>query len=74
MADRWLVDLPENMPDMNDVFDRMFDPNKTPPDIDFGKLTRKNTSVADYVWLPVEFEGDTPVIRWYDSWRWEDFD
>ena len=34
---------------------------------------RVNTSVADYVWLPVEFEGETPRSRWYDSWRIQDF-
>ena len=73
MADRWLVDLPADMPDMCAVYDSLFDPDKEPIKVDMGKLTRKNTSIADYVWLPVEFVGDTPVIRWYDKWRWEDF-
>ena len=27
-----------------------------------------DTSVADYVWLPIEFEGDKLQIRWRDSW------
>lgn len=30
-----------------------------------------NTSLADYVWLPIEFEGDRAVIRWHDEWRIE---
>lgn len=30
-----------------------------------------NTSIADYVWLPIEFEGDRAVIRWRDEWRIE---
>lgn len=40
-----------------------------------GKLIGKkihhidNTSIARYVWLPVEWEGDKPVIRWHDEWR-----
>jgi hypothetical protein len=32
-----------------------------------------NTSIADYVWLPVEWQGEKPVIRWRDEWRIEDF-
>lgn len=73
MADRWLVDLPEDMPDIQKVFEGMFDPTKPQIPCDFGKLTRKNTSIADYVWLPVVVEDGVPVIRWYDQWRWEDF-
>jgi len=34
---------------------------------------RENTSIADYVWLPIEWEGEKPVIRWHDQWRIEDF-
>ena len=35
-------------------------------------LERADTSIADYVWLPVRFENGRPVIRWHDSWRVED--
>lgn len=31
-----------------------------------------NTSIARYVWLPIEWEGEKPVIRWHDQWRLED--
>lgn len=34
---------------------------------------RENTSISRYVWLPVEWEGDKPVIRWKNEWRWEDY-
>ncbi len=27
-----------------------------------------NTSIANYVWLPIEFEGDIVKIKWHDSW------
>ena len=74
MADRWLVDLPEDMPDMRKVFEGMFDKTKPQIPCDFGKLTRKDTSIADYVWLPIRFEDGVPTIRWYDQWRWEDFE
>ena len=34
--------------------------------------TRQNTSLSDYVWLPVCFEGEKATIRWMDSWNLED--
>lgn len=33
---------------------------------------RENTSKSTYVWLPIEWEGDKPVIRWRDEWKVED--
>lgn len=33
-----------------------------------------NTSEADYVWLPILFEGDKPIIKWFDEWKLSDFD
>ena len=33
---------------------------------------KENTSIARYVWLPIEWEGEKPVIRWRDSWRIEE--
>ena len=32
---------------------------------------KENTSIACYVWLPIEWQGDKPVIRWKDEWKWE---
>ncbi|MGP4101715.1 family 43 glycosylhydrolase [Nonomuraea sp. KM90] len=37
-------------------------------------LMDPDTSVADYVWLPVRFDGDMPYLDWCDEWRIEDFD
>ncbi|MFF2485090.1 family 43 glycosylhydrolase [Microbacterium sp. NPDC058062] len=36
-----------------------------------GKKLRhpENTSIARYVWLPIEWHGDKPVLRWHDEWR-----
>ena len=36
-------------------------------------LERNDTSRSTYVWLPLTFVGGKPEIRWYDSWRLEDF-
>ena len=33
------------------------------------QLETANTSIADYVWLPIEWENDKPVLRWQDSWQ-----
>lgn len=35
-------------------------------------LEQVNTSVADYVWLPLIFDGDKVRICWKDFWKWED--
>ena len=37
-------------------------------------LDSANTSIADYVWLPLRFVGDEVKIEWLDSWRLEDYE
>ncbi|EOS38384.1 hypothetical protein C808_02585 [Lachnospiraceae bacterium M18-1] len=32
-----------------------------------------NTSIANYVWLPIRFEGETVKIDWYDAWNPQHF-
>lgn len=75
LADRWLLDLKPDLPNMMEVFDSWFDPDKEdliPQEMRL--LTAKNTSIADYVWLPVLFREDgTPYLEWMDEWRIEDF-
>lgn len=75
LADRWLVDLKPDLPNMIKVFDSWFDPNKEdliPKDIRL--LTAKNTSISEYVWLPVLFrENGTPYLEWMDEWKIEDY-
>lgn len=36
--------------------------------------TRRNTSVADYVWLPLRFEGEMVYIDWRDEWSLDEFE
>lgn len=36
-------------------------------------MQQVDTSVADYVWLPITFEGDRARIRWHDSWKTEEY-
>lgn len=76
LADRWLTDLPEDMPDMETIYDALFDPDKEPMMSveEMNAFSSQNTSLADYVWLPVLFDGDRPYIKWIDEWRIEDFE
>jgi hypothetical protein len=45
------------VPGRRDAFIAMFDINKPEDPINSG-----------YIWLPVEFDGDQPVIRWRNQW------
>ncbi len=31
----------------------------------------ENTSISRYVWLPIKWQGDKPVIRWRNEWHTE---
>jgi len=32
------------------------------------RWTPENPIDGQYIWLPITFEADKPVIRWYDKW------
>ncbi|MFZ4397097.1 MAG: hypothetical protein ACOYOU_15895 [Kiritimatiellia bacterium] len=34
-----------------------------------GPLRQQNTSLADYVWLPVRFDGEMAYLDWREEWR-----
>lgn len=84
MADRWCpedMDLPYDF--CRDMFEYIFQGKahlipeliasygiKTPPPVD----QQRNTSIADYVWLPLRFDGENVFIDWKDEWRIEDYD
>ena len=36
-------------------------------------LGSANTSIAEYVWLPLRISDGKPVIDWYDKWTVEDY-
>lgn len=81
IADRWVPGLEERedfvcgdfyrsvAQKMGDIFN---------PDVPFvlseeDKLAmRTNTSISDYVWLPLVFEGTRVRVDWLDEWRIED--
>ncbi len=80
MADRWLVDLTDDKPTGMEYFGAMYDReypiSKERRDelrrVSMEDLSVKNTSIAEYVWLPIKFEGDMPKIYWRDEWKIED--
>ncbi|KAA9106634.1 family 43 glycosylhydrolase [Microbacterium rhizomatis] len=78
LADRWLPQLPEDIPNVYDVVAAMAR-GQAPPDTSGGDRSAmaaglgENTAIADYVWLPIRFDGDIPRIDWLDEWRLEDY-
>lgn len=74
LGDRWLTDLVVDLPDMQDMFHRMFNPEleKIYPDSALNTFTDSNTSEADYVWLPIRFDKNgKPYIEWLREWKIE---
>ena len=85
LADRWRPDLPklygeqfetgEAADELQEKFRRFFD-----PEIEFvfteedAKDMRINSSVSDYVWLPILFRDGKVQIEWRDEWRIEEFE
>lgn len=39
-----------------------------------GTIREPNTKEADYVWLPIRFDGEKAYIDWHDEWRIEDYE
>ncbi|MFJ3673482.1 family 43 glycosylhydrolase [Streptomyces sp. NPDC090106] len=76
IADRWLPTLPAERSNQTELFRRMFaGEDRATIEADApDEFIDPDTSIADYVWLPITFDGDRPLIHWHDEWRIEDFD
>ena len=78
IADRW---VPEHMDLEYEEYARFF-AERFNPDFDgtpmdgtkFGDDFKRNTAIADYVWLPFRFDGEMAYLDWKDSWRVEDYE
>lgn len=84
LADRWRPDLPqlygrrfetgEAEDEIQEKFRRIFDPS-----VEFifteedAKDMRINSSISDYVWLPLVFRDGRVEIEWKDEWRIQDY-
>ena len=76
IGDRWLTDLTEDLPDMEEVFFDKYSP-RGKKEFDWRKVSTfsdENTSEANYVWLPISFdENGDPYIEWRRVWKIEEF-
>ena len=75
-TDRWLPWVMDwKYEEYAETFRMMFDPDV---EVDMtgaaGELPIADTANADYVWPPLQFDGDKVQIIWRDSWRIEDFE
>lgn len=75
LADRWLTDLPPTLPDIGGAFDAAYAAEGANRSLltKVSAITSYNTSLADYVWLPVRFDGEMAYLDWRDEWRVEDY-
>lgn len=43
-------------------------------EIKLTELPKAYTREADYVWLPLRFDGEMAYIDWHDQWKLSDFE
>ena len=81
LADRWMPQwwVPRMAKQILSGMERHFRdyrPDTEPKRVESlpGKLQKhnENTYKSRYVWLPIEWEGDKPVIRWRAEWKTEE--
>lgn len=79
-ADRWKPeDMDKQYEEYARIFEKIFDPDAPKAERERehdrdADIHKDNTSIADYVWLPIRFEGEMPIIDWKDSWKLEDYE
>ena len=78
MADRWVpeyVVTKEKYESLERVITSQYNSEIHPTEeeykvaMDAPFLGNANTSIADYVWLPLKLDGEYPMIEWKDAWR-----
>ncbi len=78
VADKWLTDLPhpKDMPNTDELHRQIFTGERPPEEIHkiFSSLTKENTSLATYAFLPIKFDKDVPYIEYIENWKCEDYD
>jgi hypothetical protein len=81
IADRWLPRFPRSRfvsrmvrNTMNRMFSKPIAEKKGNSDSqNVNKpLDNSNTAMSDYVWLPLRFDGEMPIIDWKKEWKIED--
>lgn len=86
LADRWMPNLPDLAGEDHangkgyqkaaEIYRRMFEPDTdfVMDEVHYSCDMNIDTSVADYVWLPIRFDGEMAYLDWKDEWRVEDYE
>lgn len=74
LGDRWLPRYTADSSEAVDAFARHFAPDGEGGAVPIPEFTAVDSSIADYVWLPLRFDGDMAFIDWHDEWRIEDYE
>jgi Glycosyl hydrolases family 43 len=74
LADRWLPTLPSYLSNIAERAKQHFqgDAERVAQE-PFQLPAYPDTSLADYVWLPIRFDGDMAYLDWHDEWRMEEY-
>lgn len=79
-ADRWMPQFTHlDAKKYLECYDIIYSPDTTDEQkaaawAERSKLPSAITREADYVWLPIRFEGDMAYIDWHDEWKIEDYE
>ena len=79
-ADRWMPNaMDADYGVYASAYDILFDPDSSDVERVSAKkildgLPAPKTKEADYVWLPLRFEGERVIIDWFDEWKTEDYE
>ena len=73
LGDRWLPRYTADGAQAHDAFVEHFAPGRD-SDEPMAEFADVDTRIADYVWLPLRFDGDRPTIEWRDSWSLDEFE
>ncbi|RRJ64617.1 hypothetical protein EHV15_18065 [Paenibacillus oralis] len=86
LADRWMPNLPDLAGEDHangkgyqktaEIYRRMFEPDTdfVMDEVHYSCDMNTDTSVADYVWLPIRFDGEMAYLDWKEEWRVEDYE
>ena len=86
LADRWIPNLPELAGDAfasgdqyrksARLYEWAFGPERRdiPEEDRWMVSVDMDTSVDDYVWLPIRFDRNVPYLVWQDEWKVEDYE
>ncbi|TFB98849.1 MULTISPECIES: hypothetical protein [unclassified Cryobacterium] len=73
LGDRWLPGYLDDSSRAVTEFTKHFAPGND-GDKPMDEFAMVDTAIADYVWLPLRFEGEKAFIDWRDEWSVDEFE